>query len=156
MYVFLISTHVLISILLVVVVLLQAGKGGGLASAFGGPGGAGQSFFGGRGAATFLSKATVVLGCSFFVSAISLAMITASRSPGSSSLIQQEAQQQQQTLPALPAPTGDPQAVPGQSPTGDQEASGSESAPAAEGDGATPETQPEGSPLDPEKSSSGP
>ena len=68
MYVLILVVHVLISLVLVVAVLLQAGKGGGLATAFGG--GGAQSIFGGRGAATFLSKATVVLGGLFFLTSL--------------------------------------------------------------------------------------
>jgi len=65
MYVLFLILHVLISLVLIVVVLLQSGKGGGLAGAFGGGGGS-QAIFGGRGAATFLSKATTYLGAGFF------------------------------------------------------------------------------------------
>ena len=68
--------HLLICMFLVLVVLLQAGKGGGLAGAFGVAGGAAQSLFGGRGAATFLGKATTVLGISFMVSSLLLALMS--------------------------------------------------------------------------------
>ena len=104
MYLFLISLHVLVSLMLVTVVLMQAGKGGGLAGAFGGPGGAGQSFFGGQGAVSFLSKATVALGVVFFISSITLAMMTAQRQ-SAPSLIQQEAQQGQVAPPPAATPT---------------------------------------------------
>jgi preprotein translocase subunit SecG len=152
MFAFLISIHVLTCLILVVVVLMQAGKGGGLAGAFGGPGGAGQSFFGGRGAATFLSKATVALGSLFFVTAISLALITASQSTTSNSLIQQEAQQQGTT--PLPAP-GQPGAPPGQgTPPSAQPAAGTDdtqgSTPAGSGSADEPATPAgEGSPSGP-------
>ena len=66
--------HVLICFLLVISVLLQAGKGGGLSGSFGT--GGSQALFGGRGAATFFSKATVVLGALFFVSSLALAMLS--------------------------------------------------------------------------------
>ena len=52
-----------ICILLILIVLLQAGKGGGLAGAFGGAGG--QTFLGARGAADFLSKLTIYLAIGF-------------------------------------------------------------------------------------------
>jgi len=67
----------LLAWVLIVVVLLQSGKGGGLASAFGGAGGT-DAVFGGRGAATFLSKSTTVLGTLFFVTSLSLAISSTS------------------------------------------------------------------------------
>jgi preprotein translocase subunit SecG len=76
LYALVLGIHLLICVFLVLVVLLQAGKGGGLAGAFGVAGGAAQSLFGGRGAATFLSKATTVLGISFMVSSLLLALMS--------------------------------------------------------------------------------
>ncbi|MBD3182345.1 preprotein translocase subunit SecG [Candidatus Poribacteria bacterium] len=52
-----------VCILLILIVLLQAGKGGGLAGAFGGTGG--QTFLGARGTADFLSKLTIYLAIAF-------------------------------------------------------------------------------------------
>lgn len=72
--------HLLICVVLILVVLLQSGKGGGLAGAFGGMGGAGQTLFGGRGAATFLSKATTVLGIAFMATSLVLALMAGTRS----------------------------------------------------------------------------
>ncbi|UCF78758.1 MAG: preprotein translocase subunit SecG [Candidatus Eiseniibacteriota bacterium] len=80
MYAFLIGLHLLISAALVIVVLLQAGRGGGLAGVFGGGGGS-QTVFGGRGAASFLSKATAVLGAAFMLSALTLAVLSSRRGP---------------------------------------------------------------------------
>lgn len=82
-YAFLTGLHVVICVVLILVVLLQSGKGGGLAGAFGGMGGAGQSLFGGRGAATFLSKATTVLGVAFMTSSLVLALMAGSSAPKS-------------------------------------------------------------------------
>lgn len=95
--------HVLISVVLVTVVLLQAGRGGGLSGAFG-AGGGGQALFGGRGAATFLNKATVALGGMFFVTSLALAILSARVTTTRRSLVQEQATQ---TRPAAgaPAPT---------------------------------------------------
>jgi preprotein translocase subunit SecG len=71
-----IGVHLIICVVMVLVVLLQAGKGGGLAGAFGGTGGAGQALFGGRGAATFLSKATTALGITFMTTSLALALLS--------------------------------------------------------------------------------
>lgn len=70
--------HVVISVLLMVVVLLQSGRGGGLASAFG-AGGGNQTLFGGRGATTFLTKATWILGAGFMVTSLLLAVLIGNR-----------------------------------------------------------------------------
>ena len=75
--------HVIVSIALVLVVLLQSSKGEGLAgSAFGGGGGGGMAgaVFGGRGAAGFLSKATTVLAVMFMVNCGALAYMSAGTS----------------------------------------------------------------------------
>ena len=113
---FLLALHVLICLLLVTVVLMQAGKGGGLAGAFGGPGGAGQSLFGSRGAGNFLTRATVTLGGLFFVTSIALALLTANQQLGQRSLIQEEATRQSGGVapppPTLPAPAGEDQQAP--------------------------------------------
>ena len=61
-----------ICLLLILIVLLQAGKGGGLAGAFGGAGG--QTFLGARGAADFLSKLTIYLAIGFMALALVLSL----------------------------------------------------------------------------------
>jgi len=123
---FLIVLHVLICLLLVISVLLQAGKGGGLSGSFGA--GGSQALFGGRGAATFLNKATVVLGALFFVSSLALAM-TSTQVSARRSLVQQAAQRasgaqtpaagaqpQPQRPGTTPAPAGAPAGTPATTP----------------------------------------
>jgi preprotein translocase subunit SecG len=61
--------HVLVCMLLIGAVLLQSGKGGGLAGSIGGGMGS-SSVLGGRTATTFLSKATTVLAAVFMVSCL--------------------------------------------------------------------------------------
>ncbi len=79
LYGLMIAFHILVSVLLMIVVLLQPGKGGGgLGAAFGG--GSASSVFGGRGAATFLSKTTGVLAALFFVLCVAIAMTGSERS----------------------------------------------------------------------------
>ena len=67
------TLYVLTCLLLIVVVLLQQGKGGDIANAFGG--GASQAAFGARAGATVLSRATTVLAVLFVVGAISLGIL---------------------------------------------------------------------------------
>jgi preprotein translocase subunit SecG len=99
MYGLLTALHLAICFALVISVLMQSGKGGGLAGAFGGGGGGGQAIFGGRGAATFLSKATTVLGALFLLTALLLAMIPQRAQGPARSLMQEQAQEGQATQP---------------------------------------------------------
>ena len=63
-----------VCVLLILMVLLQAGKGGGLSGAFGGMG-ANQPFLGTRGTANFLSKLTVYLAITFMVLSLVLSVL---------------------------------------------------------------------------------
>ena len=73
--------YVVICFLLLLVVLLQQGKGGDIASAFGGSGSS-QAAFGARAGATVLTRATTVLGALFIVGAMVLGIL-GQRGPGS-------------------------------------------------------------------------
>ena len=73
MYGFLLAVLVLDGLFLSVVILLQAGKGGGLAASVGG--GASTSMLGGRQATTFLSKVTTYLASGFLVLCLLLAVL---------------------------------------------------------------------------------
>lgn len=78
----------LVCFALAVVVLLQAGKGGGLAAGFGGSG-TGFEMLGGRQTATLLHQSTRWLGGAFLVIAFLIALLTArTNRPGS--LLQRE------------------------------------------------------------------
>ncbi|MBI2840917.1 MAG: preprotein translocase subunit SecG [Acidobacteria bacterium] len=70
MEIFVSIVHVIVCLVLILVVLLQSGKGADLASAFGG--GSSQTTFGPRGAATFLSKATTVAAILFMLTSMTL------------------------------------------------------------------------------------
>ena len=64
--------YVLVCLLLLVTVLMQQGKGGDIAAAFGGSGS--QTAFGARAGATVLTRATAVLGALFMVGSMALAV----------------------------------------------------------------------------------
>jgi preprotein translocase subunit SecG len=81
MFAVILGIHILICASLIVVVLLQSGKGGGLAGAFGGAGGVG-AVFGGQTAATFLTKATRYLAIAFMVTSLVLALAVRSVNRG--------------------------------------------------------------------------
>jgi len=102
MYTFLIILFVLACFSMIVVILLQAGKGQGLAGSFGGVGTG--AVFGGRGAATFLSKATAILAIIYGVLCLAIGYIYKTENEMvRESLIQQQAQEQS-TLPATSIP----------------------------------------------------
>ncbi|MBI1740849.1 MAG: preprotein translocase subunit SecG [Acidobacteriales bacterium] len=96
--------HVIVSLFLIAVVLLQSGKSGDLAAAFGGQGS--QTAFGPRGAATALSKATTWSAIIFMVTSITLS-IYASKRAGPASVLSGVKPGQTQSQPAQPqqAPT---------------------------------------------------
>ena len=74
MEVFLLIVHILVCFVLIVSILLQSGKGGGLAGgAFGGMGGGGGgAVFGGGGSAPFFRKVTTYAGVVFALTCIGL------------------------------------------------------------------------------------
>ncbi|MCX7945059.1 MAG: preprotein translocase subunit SecG [Deltaproteobacteria bacterium] len=61
--------HVIVGIFLILVVLLQGGKGAGLGAAFGG---SSQTVFGASGASSFLAKLTAIAASLFVITSISL------------------------------------------------------------------------------------
>jgi preprotein translocase subunit SecG len=91
---------------LVVAVLLQAGKGGGLAAGFGGAG-TGMEMMGSRQTATFLHTATKWLGGAFLVICFTLSLLTV-RGTAPRSLIESEMQGQQPAPADAPSEVGEP------------------------------------------------
>src|SRR5262245_43657392 len=74
------TLYVLTCMVLMLVILLQQGKGGDIANAFGG--GSSQAAFGARSGATVLSRATTVCAVLFVVGALVLGIV-GQRGPGS-------------------------------------------------------------------------
>ncbi len=70
---FLTALHVFVSIFMILVILLQAGKGGGMGMLTGG-----SQVFGARGAQPFLGKVTTVCAIIFMVTSLSLAYLSSS------------------------------------------------------------------------------
>lgn len=73
-YGLLIVLQILVSVLLVISILLQSSKGGGLAGVAGGAGT--STVFGGRQAANFLQKATAVLAFVFLLNCLLMVMMS--------------------------------------------------------------------------------
>lgn len=77
MYALLVVIHVIVSIFLIAVILLQAGRGGGLADTFGGS--QMQSLFGTK-STTVLTRLTTICAVAFIITCLSLAFISSQRS----------------------------------------------------------------------------
>src|SRR5213593_924331 len=75
MTIVLVILHVIVSLFLILVVLVQQGKGADLAGAFGG--GGSQTAFGARGATTLLHKLTTGFFVAFVVTSLTLAILQA-------------------------------------------------------------------------------
>ena len=79
-YYVIVTLYVIVCALLILTILLQQGKGGDIANAFGG--GSTQAVFGARSGATLLTRATSVLAALFVIGAITLT-VWGQRGPGS-------------------------------------------------------------------------
>jgi preprotein translocase subunit SecG len=73
MSIFIVVIHVAVCIALIMIVLLQTGKGADMGAAFGG--GGSNTLFGATGASTFLSKMTTVAAIVFMLTSVSLAVV---------------------------------------------------------------------------------
>jgi preprotein translocase subunit SecG len=74
MEIFITIIHYIVCIFLIIVILLQAGKGADIGAAFGA--GGSQTLFGPRGAATFLNKMTAVVALVFMMTSMGLVYIS--------------------------------------------------------------------------------
>ena len=116
MYATVIVIHVVISLFLIAVILLQAGKGGGLSDTFGGS--QMQNLFGTK-SATVLTKLTAVCAIGFVATCITLAIMSSrqTRSIVDNVRIPQPAASQAETkAPASQAQVPVPASVPAEQP----------------------------------------
>jgi preprotein translocase subunit SecG len=67
--------HIFVCLFLILVVLLQQGRGGGMGGAFGG---ATAQVFGGRGAGNFMTRLTAICATVFMITSVSLAYLSSS------------------------------------------------------------------------------
>jgi preprotein translocase subunit SecG len=100
--------HLLLTLVLVGLVLLQKSEGGGLATGGGASGGA--NFLSGRAAGNILTQATVILAVCFMATSILLAVMATMRSRGEDDLLK-ALTRMQQPAPAATVPAK-PQAAP--------------------------------------------
>jgi len=97
--VFLLIVHVLVSIFLICIVLLQSGKGAEMGAAFGG---SSQTLFGSRGAATFLNKLTTAAAVIFMLTSLLLTMVTTKGSSVIQNVPAEQGKAMPQQLPQQP------------------------------------------------------
>ena len=109
MFTFVVIIHVIVSLIIIGLVLLQAGKGADIGSAFGGSGS--QAVFGSMGTPTVLGKITGAIAIIFTLTSFSLAILGGDRS---SSVVREAppvsapAAPSEPAAPSAPAPTAPP------------------------------------------------
>ena len=96
MDIILLVLHVILSLGIITLVLLQKGAGASAGAAFGG--GGGGSVFGATGASNFLSKTTAIFATAFFINSIALAYLASNRD------VQIDSVLDALTAPAIEAP----------------------------------------------------
>jgi preprotein translocase subunit SecG len=99
MYTMFVILHVVVSLALILIILLQTGKGADIGAVFGG--GSSQTLFGSSGPTSFLSKLTAAAAVIFMITSLFLAYFSGSRP--ASSIMKGEIPVQ-----AMPGPVGQP------------------------------------------------
>lgn len=124
MYVFTLTLHVIISVILILLILMQPGKGGDVSSAFGG--GASTQLFGASGPGNFLTRGTGILAGLFMITSIGLSLYSTQSAQSGTDVDEslQKAGEQEEgagfgvTAPgATPAPAPAPALTPAPAPT---------------------------------------
>ncbi len=103
LYTLIVILHVIVSITLILIILLQTGKGTDIGAVFGG--GSSQTLFGSSGPTSFLSKLTAGAAVVFMLTSLFLAYFAGGRT---SSTIMKSGS----GAPAMPAPAGPPAGMP--------------------------------------------
>ncbi len=98
---FILMIHVTVCIALILIILLQSGKGADIGAAFGG--GSSQTVFGSTGATPFLSKITIGAAVAFMVTSIILTYFS-----GRAPVIQERSIMTEQSAPQVPGPASAP------------------------------------------------
>lgn len=94
------TVHIVVALTLILVVLLQVGKGQSIGAAFGGAGSS-QTLFGSRGPATFLSHMTTIAAAIFMLTSLGLAYLSSNARQRSA--ITDQVPATQAPLPQMPA-----------------------------------------------------
>lgn len=107
MFILVVTIHIIVSLVIVGLVLLQAGKGADIGSAFGGSGS--QAVFGSMGTPTVLGKATAVVAAVFMITSFGLSIMSHRRAV---SIMPASGPAAPATPPAPGAPTTTPAPTP--------------------------------------------
>ena len=126
MVTFVTIVHIFVSVFMILSILLQSGKGGGM-GALGG-GGAASQVFGGRGAGNFLSRLTTAAAAIFFCTSLYLSVSSTQESVIQKALTENSAEA---VVPAEAAPAADA-AAPAEAAPATDAAAPAEAAPAAD------------------------
>ncbi|MFO7570113.1 MAG: preprotein translocase subunit SecG [Smithellaceae bacterium] len=102
MYTLVTILHIVACITLILIVLLQAGKGANMGAAFGG---SSQTVFGSSGAGTFLGKMTAAVAVIFMLTSLTLAYTAGKK--GSSLVDRVPAPITREAAPVVPMPAPD-------------------------------------------------
>lgn len=113
MHTLIVVLHIVVSLALILIILLQTGKGADIGAVFGG--GSSQTLFGSSGPTSFLGKLTAAAAVIFMLTSLFLAYFSGSR-PSSSIMeggspvqtVPAPAGQPGGTAPPAPAPQGTP------------------------------------------------
>ena len=110
--------HIIAAIGIIVLVLLQHGKGADMGAAFGG--GSAGSLFGATGSANFLSRVTGALATVFFLTSLSMTYIATHKPKGGGGGVMDTVTGAPAKAPVIPVVPGvpSPAAIPGQSGAG--------------------------------------
>jgi len=95
---FLVVLHVTVGLALILIVLLQTGKGADIGATFGS--GSSQTLFGARGPQSFLGKITTAAAVLFMVTSLSLAVISSKR--GASTVVPESTPTEQSESSDIP------------------------------------------------------
>ncbi len=104
---FVIAIHVIACVLLIIIILIQAGRGGGLVEGFSGV----ESMFGPK-TSTFLTRSTSILSTLFFITCIGLAFLSARQSKSLMTGIKPQIEQKPAAQAVPPATPAAPQTPP--------------------------------------------
>ena len=113
MEIFLLIVHVIVCAVLILVILMQPGRSGGLSGgAFGGMGGGGTSMFGGGGAVPMLAKVTTYVGIIFAMTCIGLWYAGRSTDSVPSTVAERLMEEGQMPMQQIPQPLTFPETTP--------------------------------------------
>lgn len=144
MYQFVVALHVILCLCLVLIIILQPGKGSDVGSAFGG--GGSSTVFGPRGPAGMLAQATTGVAVMFMVTSITLAWYSSKRNLSNANvaeeLLRLQSQQDAPDEPQIGTPRNDVPSAPSQEAPAPEDPADTPSEPSEtvpeEGEAATP------------------